>query len=92
MCFFGLVSGFNIYVLSLFSQHHYQFSCWQTLWQGAQALWFEWALALLLVSSISFFYPFVFLMELKMSMAFLCVCTELQIGFFRVELDFFLKY
>lgn len=51
MCFLGLVSAFNIYVLFLFSQHHYQFSCWQAFWQEAQALWYEWALTLLLVSS-----------------------------------------
>lgn len=91
MRLFGLVSAFNIYLLFLFSQR-YQFSCWQALWQEPRPLWSElepwhcrqWQWG------VSFFYPSVLLMELKMNMAFLCVWTVTSHCFFRVLLFGFL--
>lgn len=86
MRIFDLASTFNIYLLFLFSQQHYQFSCWQALWQQPWPLWSElepwhccqWRWG------VSFFYRFVLLMELKMNTAFLCVWTVTSHWFCRV--------
>jgi len=63
---FGLASASNTYLLYLFSQKHYLFSCRQALWQEPPPLWsdlepwhcWKWQ------RGVSFFCLFVLLMEL----------------------------